>query len=102
LALRGAYERIGDVELATGKTAAASVSYRKNLDIASRVANDKDSAEWNRDLLIAHVKVAQALAAEGRNAGQVRDHYRAALTIAEKMKSMGRLDPADFASQGCT
>jgi eukaryotic-like serine/threonine-protein kinase len=95
-ALAGAYERIGDVDLATGNTADATDSYRKKLHIASRLAaNDPESGEWNRDLLIAHVKVAQALAAERGDAREVTEHYRAALTIAEKMKSTGRLDPAD-------
>ena len=98
-ALANAIERTGDVQLAMRQPEAALHSYRRKLDILKQlIAEEPDTGEWERDLVIAHRKVGEALEARpatARDVRDVRDSYAQALALAQKMQAVGRLDPAD-------
>jgi tetratricopeptide (TPR) repeat protein len=95
-ALASSLERIGDVQLYMQQAEAALDSYGRKRDILKQLlAEEPETGEWERDLIIAHVKVGDALKAKRAAAREVRDSYTKALTPAQKMQAGGRLDPAD-------
>jgi hypothetical protein len=53
-----------------------------------------DNAVWQRDLIVANVKLAEVAAEAGESAA-ARGHYQAALDIAVALRDAGRLGPVD-------
>jgi tetratricopeptide (TPR) repeat protein len=90
------YERIGDVQLKAGRVEASLASYRTRQDLSrDLVFSEPNNSEWRRDLLIAHVKIAEALQAKPGSSREIEANYQEALKIAEALKAAGRLDPKD-------
>jgi hypothetical protein len=91
------HERIGDAQLQRGKVDQAVDSYLKKLNIDLRLTlADPRNNEFQRDLLIAYVKIGDGLRKDSRgDRGTSGENYRKALDIAETMKAEGRLSPED-------
>jgi hypothetical protein len=84
--------RIGAVRMAAGDRAGALTAYEESLEIGRRLAAaDPGNADWARDLIFSHVK----LAGVADDHAMVRKHYADALAIAEDLMNKGRLAPAD-------
>lgn len=81
--------KIGDFSRAGGVRAVALKNYERALAIRSRLAAvDPDNAARQRDLILAHTRLAET----GRNP---RANLAAALAIAEALEAAGTLAPAD-------
>jgi tetratricopeptide (TPR) repeat protein len=95
-ALSGVLERLGDMQLRSRHADKALALFTEKRHYATElVREDPTSGEWQRDLLIAHVKVGDALEAEGGDATDIQDSYSKALAIARQMSAAGQLDPSD-------
>jgi hypothetical protein len=53
---------------------------------------DPDNAVWQRDLIVANVKLAEVA---GEASAAARGHYQAALDVAVALGDAGRLAPVD-------
>lgn len=81
--------RPGDIRTAQGNLAAALDAYQAALDIRDALAKaDPDNTEWQRDLIVSQVQLAEA-------GGDAANHYRQALGNAERLKTDGKLAPVD-------
>jgi hypothetical protein len=84
-----------NVRQAQGDLAGALVAYDAACAIAERLAaSDPGNAEWQRDLIVSIVKLAETRAGVGDGQGAVA-HYRRALTVARELAGSGRLMPTD-------
>ncbi len=82
------YERIGSVLVSQGNLPEALKSYQASLVIAERLAqSDPGKTEWQRDLIVSYAKLAGVFAGKG--------WWRKAHEIVLKLRSEGRLAPAD-------
>ena len=95
--LANVHERIGDAQLQRGQVDQAVDSYLKKLNIDLRLTlADPRNNEFQRDLLIAYVKIGDGLRKDSRgDRGTSGENYRKALDIVETMKAEGRLSPED-------
>jgi hypothetical protein len=83
------------VLVAQGNLAPALDNYRASLAIAERLAQaDPGNAEWQRDLIVSYVKLAEIAGRAGEGAAAPA-YYQAALAIAVKLQASGRLAPPD-------
>lgn len=83
------HDRIGDIRRAQGNLSGALEAYQAGLDIRQTLATaDPGNTEWQRDLIVSLVKLAEA----GEDA--VR-HYSQALDIAGRLETEGKLAPTD-------
>jgi hypothetical protein len=83
------FNKIGDVKRAQGDLPGALAAYQDGLTIAKKLAaQDGGNAEWQRDLMISHVKLSEA-------GGDAKMHLTKALEIAEAMEAKGILAPVD-------
>jgi hypothetical protein len=79
---------LGDVASVLGDLAEAVGRYTAAMElVAARAARDPANAEWQRDLIVSHVKLSEA-------SGDAV-HVLAALQIAERMQKRGILAPRD-------
>jgi tetratricopeptide (TPR) repeat protein len=82
--------KIGDVLVAQGEGGAALAAYRAGMAIAERLAAaDPGNAEWQRDLIVSCVKLAEAEPATARVP------LGRALAVARALSEAGRLAPRD-------
>ncbi len=80
-----AYEKIGDVLLATGHNEEALKAYRTSLEIREKLAaEDESNTEWLRDVAFTREKTAKALLALGQN-DEGFALYRKAIATREKL-----------------
>ena len=87
-----AYEKLGNVQLALGRTAAAEASYRGALGEFERLAKaDPSNVVAARSVAISREKVAGTLAAQGHQASAVSVLESALLTH----QRLATLDPAN-------
>lgn len=78
-----------------GKFAGALRAYEAGLDIAKRLAaQDPKNAEWQRDLVVSHVKLAD-VAEHQRQPGDAAAHYRTALDVVIALQTNEQLAPKD-------
>jgi hypothetical protein len=88
--------RIGDVLLAQGQLADALSAYRrKHQAISALVEQNPGNAEWQRYLIVSHVKLAEIAQRDERTAAEVHRHYVKALAIARDLQVSNRLAPTD-------
>ena len=84
------HDRIGDVLVAQGEGGAALAAYGSGMAIAERLAAaDPGNAEWQRDLIVSCVKLAEAEPATARVP------LGRALAVARALSEAGRLAPRD-------
>jgi hypothetical protein len=70
-------------------------SYTASHAVAERLAAaDPGNAEWQRDLIVSNVKLAEVATAQDQQ-GRAAECYRAALAIAQRLTDAGRLAPSD-------
>jgi hypothetical protein len=73
----------------------ALAAYRDSLAIAEKLAaQDQGNAEWQRDLVLSHWRLAD-LAEKRREPAAAGRHWRAALSLARELETSGRLAPSD-------
>lgn len=94
------YGPIADAEaqahLALGFTGRARMRYQQLLAIAERLAAaEPDRADYQRDLIVSHVKLAETAADTPAGRATAAQHYRAALAIAQTLAGGDRLAPTD-------
>ena len=78
-----------------GNLDAALKAYQDSLDIAEKLAaQDPSNSEWQRDLIVSNVKLAE-VADQAGNAMEARQRYQAALNVAMDLHGSGRLAPRD-------
>lgn len=95
LQLSVSHNKVGDVLVAQGNLAPALDSYRASLAIFERLAAaDPGNAEWQRDVIVSNVKLAEIVGRAGES-GAARAHYQAAMSIALELQASGRLAPRD-------
>ncbi|MFZ1813828.1 MAG: tetratricopeptide repeat protein [Rhizobiaceae bacterium] len=83
------HERIGDVLRAQGDLAGALVAFQASLVIRKKLAaGDPSNSQWQRDLIVSHVKLAEV-------GDDPVSQYEKALAIARELKRTGRLAPSD-------
>ena len=83
------------MESARGNLEAALQAYQDGLAIREKLAaQDPSNAEWQRDLIVSNVKLADVAERQGRPADTSR-HYGAALAVAKELQARGRLAPVD-------
>lgn len=91
-----AQDELGDVKRAQGDLPAALAAYDASLAIRKRLADaDPGNAEWQRDLIVSHVKLAEWFSEQPGDAARVRQHYRQALDVVRRLQAGARLNPAD-------
>jgi hypothetical protein len=84
------------VQSARGNLDAALKAYQDGLDIAEKLAaQDPSNTQWQRDLIVSNVNLAEFAEAQHSEASQVKRHYRAALDIALTLRDAGRLAAVD-------
>jgi tetratricopeptide (TPR) repeat protein len=87
--------RLGDARLQSGDTEGALDAYRERLDITQALADrEPANVQGQRDLIVAHVTLAQWQTEHGTEA-EARDHLTTALGIAEALAAGGRLEQSD-------
>ena len=85
----------GDAHRAKGNLQCARDAYNAALAVRhSLAAQDRDNAEWQRDLIVSNVKLAEVADAEDR-ASDAAAHLRTALDVADQLAQGGRLAPVD-------
>jgi tetratricopeptide (TPR) repeat protein len=95
-ALSNILERLGDMQLRSLRADKALELFTEKRHYATElVREDPTSGEWQRDLLIAHVKVGDALQAGDGDPREIRDSYANAFAIARQMAGAGTLTPSD-------
>ena len=81
--------RFGDVRISQGDLAGALSAYEAAIAIAEKLAaGDPSNREWQRDLIVIHVKLSEA-------SGAPVKHLEKALVIANCLMSEGHLAPED-------
>jgi tetratricopeptide (TPR) repeat protein len=94
-AVRDDLARLGDARLQSGDTEGALDAYRERLDITQALADrDPANVQGQRDLIVAHVTLAQWQTEHGTEA-EAREHLTTALGIAEALAAGGRLPASD-------
>ena len=87
-----ALDGLGDVRVAQGDRAGALQAYEQSRAIRDKLAaRDPANAEWQRDLIVSNVKLAEV----AEEASKAKRHYRAALDVAVALRDAGRLAPVD-------
>jgi len=81
--------------MAQGKLAEALEAYqRRHETTSSLAARHPNNAEWQRDLVMSHSKLAD-LAEQRGEPDEAKGHWRKALEIAKALDAAGRLAPTD-------
>jgi Flp pilus assembly protein TadD len=79
------HEKLGDLALALGDTAAAREAHQQAHAITERLAAaDPGNSQWQRDLSASHSRLGNLALALGDTAA-AREHYRQALAIGERL-----------------
>jgi tetratricopeptide (TPR) repeat protein len=87
---------LGDVRVAQGDRAGALQAFEQGRAIRDKLAQrDPNNAEWQRDLIVSHVKLAEVAVQEDAQLSQAERHYRTALDVAVALRDRGRLAPVD-------
>ena len=83
------------MQSARGNLEVALKAYGDGLAIAEKLARqDPSNTEWQRDLIVSNVKLAEVVQHQARAADTMR-HYGAALAVARELQARGRLAPVD-------
>ena len=83
------------MRVAQGDLPGALQAFTEQKNIADQLATaDPGNAQWQRDLVVSYVKLAETAAAGPRPASAAT-HYREALHVARDLAASGRLAPAD-------
>jgi len=86
------YSLTGSVLFSLGNLKQAESFLRTAREAHQRIAKqDPDNTEWQRDLIVSHIKIGEVLVAKG-NTGDALHAFRGSLTIAQRLV---RLDPSN-------
>ena len=81
---------------AHGVLAVALAAYEASRDIRERLAaSDPGNAEWQRDLIVSHWKIAAVLEDMPERRGEAAAYWGRALAVARELAGSGRLAPVD-------
>ena len=82
--------------MAQGDLPGALQAYTARKNIADKLAAaDPGNAEWQRDLIVSHWKLADLLEQMPDRAAEAAGHWAQALAIARTLADTGRLAPTD-------
>jgi hypothetical protein len=89
--LHNAGNKLGDVRQAQGNLAGTLAAYEAARAIAERLAaSDSGNAEWQRDLIVSHWKIATVLEEMPERRGEAAAHWGKALAVARELAGLGR------------
>jgi hypothetical protein len=87
---------LGNVRQAQGDLAGALAAYEAARAIRERLAaSDSGNAEWQRDLIVSHWRIAALLGELPARRGEASAHWGEALAVARALAGSGRLAPVD-------
>ena len=90
------WNKLGDVRVAQGDLAGAVQAYGDARAIREKLAgSDPGNAEWQRDLIVLHWRIADIFERLPQRVGEASTHWLEALCISHQLADTGRLAPTD-------